>query len=268
MSFSGASIALGLVKKKSFKSLIVGFTGSNDAIVPSRKQLSKQLDLKYELYVSMLTDLIAKHDYICATADIWSANNRSYMGMTCHFIDEKTYFRQSYVIGCIRIKGSHNYQNITEVITEIAKTYKIDLSKITHIVTDNASNFGKAFRVFSSLPTHEASTSDLGNFDEESSESSNFDSGSDCSDLDAERVNLNNLLNEESNLGNNGSFFLPQHMLCCAHTLNLIAANDISKISNNDYNKMSKSTFNKLSNFWNLASRSTAASDTIYDVCK
>jgi hypothetical protein len=88
----------------------------------------------------MLTDLIAKHEYICATADIWSANNQNYMGihyflvlmhiinidyfiinyetfigMTCHFIDEETYFRQSYVIGCIRIKGSHNYQNITEV---------------------------------------------------------------------------------------------------------------------------------------------------------
>ncbi|XP_025191323.1 uncharacterized protein LOC112591661, partial [Melanaphis sacchari] len=63
--------------------LIVGLTGSNNDIVPSRKQLSKQLDLKYELYVSMLTNLVAKHDYICATADKWSANNRSYMGMTC-----------------------------------------------------------------------------------------------------------------------------------------------------------------------------------------
>ncbi|KAL4104536.1 hypothetical protein QTP88_019831 [Uroleucon formosanum] len=187
-------------EKESFKSLIVGLTRSNDAIVPSRKELSKQLDLKYEQYVSMLTDLIAKQDYICATADIWSVNNRSYMGMTCHFIDEETYFRQSYVIGCIRIKGNHNYQNITEVITEIAKTYKIDLSKITHVVTDNASNFGKAFRTFSSLPTHEAT-------------------------------------------------------------------NDISKMSNNDYNKISKSTFSKLSNFWNLA-RSTAVSDTIYEVCK
>lgn len=192
-----------------------------------------------------------------------------FVGMTCHVIDEETYFRQSYVIGCIRIKGSHNYQNITEVMIEITKTYKIDLSKVTHIVTDNASNFGKAFRVFSSLPPHEeASTSDVGNFDENSSESSNFDSESDCSDLDSERVNLNNLLNLESNLANNGSFFLPQHMLCCAHTLNLIAASDISKISNHDYNKISKSTFNKLTHFWNLASRSTAASDTIYDICK
>jgi hypothetical protein len=56
-------------------------------------------------------------------------------------------------------------------------------------------------------------------------------------------------------------------MLCCAHTLNLIAASDISNISNNDYNKISKSTFYKLTNFWNLASRSTVASNTIYDIC-
>lgn len=69
-------------EKKSFKRLILGLTGSNDVnVVPSRKQLSKQLDLKYELYVSMLTNLVAKHDYICATADIWSANKRSYMGI-------------------------------------------------------------------------------------------------------------------------------------------------------------------------------------------
>ncbi|KAL4143216.1 hypothetical protein QTP88_005574 [Uroleucon formosanum] len=108
----------------------------------------------------------------------------------------------------------------------------------------------------------------LGKFYENSSESSNLDSGSDGSDLDSERVNLNNLLNVESNLGNNGSFFLPQNLLCCAHTLNLIASNEIFKISNNDHNKTSKSTFSKLSNFWNLASRSTAASDTIYDICK
>ncbi|XP_060844455.1 uncharacterized protein LOC132931171 [Rhopalosiphum padi] len=73
-------------EKKSLKRLIVRLTESNDDIVPSRKQLSKQLDLKYELYVSMLTNLVAKHDYICATADIWSANNQRYMGMTCHFI--------------------------------------------------------------------------------------------------------------------------------------------------------------------------------------
>lgn len=73
--------------------------------------------------------------------DYFIINYNLFVEMTCHFIDKETYFRQSYVIGCIHVKGSHNYQNITEVIIDITKTYKIDLSKITHIITDNASKF-------------------------------------------------------------------------------------------------------------------------------
>lgn len=67
-------------EKPSFKRLITGLTGSNDSIIPNRRQLSKHLDNKYESYVSMLMDLIAKSSFVCTTADIWSTNNRSYMG--------------------------------------------------------------------------------------------------------------------------------------------------------------------------------------------
>ncbi|CAI6374879.1 unnamed protein product [Macrosiphum euphorbiae] len=103
---------------------------------------------------------------------------------------------------------------------------------------------------------------DLGNIDENSSVSSNSDNGSDCSNFELENVEFNNLfLTSESNSKNDGTFCLPKHMLCCAHTLNLIAASDISKMSDNNYNKISKSNLT-------LASRSTAASDKVYDICK
>ncbi|XP_022181577.1 uncharacterized protein LOC111041578 [Myzus persicae] len=69
-------------EKPSFKRLIIGLTGSNDSIIPNRRQLSKLLDNKYESYVSMLMELIAKSSFVCTTADIWSTNNRSYMGFT------------------------------------------------------------------------------------------------------------------------------------------------------------------------------------------
>lgn len=73
-------------EKKSFQNLILGLTGTNDtSIIPNRKQLSSQLESKYKIYVSMLTGLIEKQKYVCATADIWSANNRSYMGTSCIF---------------------------------------------------------------------------------------------------------------------------------------------------------------------------------------
>jgi len=45
----------------------------------------------------------------------------SFVGMICHLIFEETYFCYSFAIGCIPIKGSHKYQNITEVITELQK---------------------------------------------------------------------------------------------------------------------------------------------------
>jgi len=97
----------------------------------------------------MLTLLIKNHTYICTTADIWSWNNKSYLGSTCNFIDEETFERHSYILGCRRIRGGYNFLNITEVINEIHKTYQICNTKISHIVTDNASNFAKAFRSFS-----------------------------------------------------------------------------------------------------------------------
>lgn len=54
-----------------------------------------------------------------------------------------------YVLGCRCVKSSHTYLNIAKGIIKILKTFNIKNSKITHCVTDNASNFGKAFRTFS-----------------------------------------------------------------------------------------------------------------------
>jgi hypothetical protein len=62
---------------------------------------------------------------------------------------EDTYERKSYVLGCIKIKGSNDYLNIAEVLTKMMEKYKIDILKVTHIVTDNATNFGKSFKIFS-----------------------------------------------------------------------------------------------------------------------
>lgn len=81
--------------------------------------------------------------------NIWSANNKSYLGKTIHYIEQGTFERKSLVIACRRIKFSHTYENIANSIDAIHKDYEIDVSKVTHTVTDNVSNFGKAFRLFS-----------------------------------------------------------------------------------------------------------------------
>jgi len=75
---------------------LAGITDSS--LLPNRRQLANDLKLRYSTYINMMTNLIEKQSYICITADIWSANNKSSMGMTCHYIEENTYIRHSYVL--------------------------------------------------------------------------------------------------------------------------------------------------------------------------
>jgi len=167
---------LATCQKPSFRRLIMGLAGIRDsALLPNTKVIRKELHLRYNSYVTMLTDLISKQTYICTTADISSCNNKSYLGMTCHFLDENTFIRHSYILGCRRIKGSHKYINIAQVFSTITQTFQINNSKISHTVTDNGTNIGKAFRIFST-PTiennNQDSTTNSNWFDGTSDESS------------------------------------------------------------------------------------------------
>jgi len=266
---------LATCEKPSFKRLIRGLT-SDSIVLPYRKALASELNLKFKAYVEMLTDYIEKQSFVCVTADIWSANNKSYLGMTCHFIDEINYNRYSYILACRRIKGNHTYLNIAKVINEIIQDFKIENDKITHVVTDNASNFGKAFRTFSKQyivtdNTHISDSNYLGLISSDDSDSDDnitisSDDDVNSSNLEFDVVDLSSLiLNYKETITNTIS--LPSHITCSAHTLNLIASVDTAKIVDQAYNSISKSTFKKLSSFWNLLSRSTVVSDKVFDLC-
>lgn len=265
-------------QKPAFRRLIMGLSGITDEeLLPDRKVMSKLLKFRYTSYVTMLTDLISKVSFICTTANIWSSNNKSYLGMTCHFLDEITYSRYSYVIGCRRIKGSHTYLNIAQVMNEITKTFKINNSKISHTVTDNATNFGKAFRTFSinlqtpnesQLSVHSSNINWFNTSDDESNVERS-DSDSEVDNADVEITDISTLLSNSNDVEYNDDdeFCLPEHLTCTAHTLSLIATSDVAKISDKNYNNISRSVFTKLNAFWNILSRSSVASDKIYEIC-
>jgi len=258
-------------EKPAFKRLVKGLCGLGDAtFLPDRRVISKELNNKYISYITILTDLIAKQTFICTTADIWSCNNKSYLGMTCHFIDEHTYVRYSYVLGCKRIKGSHTYFNITETMIEITHTYNIQNSKISHTVTDNASNFGKAFRTYSlkSIGQESLYINSDNWFGDETICDDDHNTGEDidyCS-ADFDTIEWSTMVQNSEDIESD-DICLPDHITCSAHTLNLIATVDVDKISDKCYTINSKSAFSKLCSFWNLLSRSTVASDKVYNIC-
>lgn len=54
--------------------------------------------------------------------------------------------RKSVVLVCRRFKGTYSYNKIAELITHIFADYELDTDKTVSVVTNNGSNFVKAFK--------------------------------------------------------------------------------------------------------------------------
>ena len=71
--------------------------------------------------------------------------NRSYLGMTVHWIDSETLSRQSAALACRRMKGRHTFDVIAKMIAAVLHEFQLT-GRVCMITTDSGSNFIKAFR--------------------------------------------------------------------------------------------------------------------------
>lgn len=73
--------------------------------------------------------------------DGWtSVQNISYLGITCHFVDNETKFLVSAVLDTVLIE---KLETIKHIVSEVISEWGID-GKVKCIVTDNAANMVKA----------------------------------------------------------------------------------------------------------------------------
>ena len=84
-------------------------------------------------------------NFVCTTADVWTAHNKTFFGMTVHWIDPSTLQRCKAAICCTRLVGHHTYDALASKIESIHRSCSLN-EKITVTVTDNVSNFVKALR--------------------------------------------------------------------------------------------------------------------------
>lgn len=87
-----------------------------------------------------LKKLFQKINHMCATSDIWSRSNVSFIAVTVHFYCPKTLELQSRFIACSHFPGSHTANKISEKLNLIFEEYGI-LNKVAYITTDSASNY-------------------------------------------------------------------------------------------------------------------------------
>ena len=143
------------VESAAFRKLIGGICSTQ---VPDRKSFTAHMDKLYDAMVTKVKEILDTVDFVSTTADVWTAHNRSYLGMTVHWINPITLKRCKAAIACIRVTGHHTYDALAEKIEHVHASYGLT-RKVTATVTDNRSNFVKAFTVFRQSPLDSSSIS-------------------------------------------------------------------------------------------------------------
>uniref|UniRef100_H3B2V5 HAT C-terminal dimerisation domain-containing protein n=1 Tax=Latimeria chalumnae TaxID=7897 RepID=H3B2V5_LATCH len=216
---------LDIVEQPSFKQLVEG---------PNTKRTI--LTLPFRTMRTTIMVCLADIKSVCTTADIWTAHNKSFFGMMCHWIDPTSLQWVSTALACTRIRGKHTFNVIASLIDEIHTSFSLG-DKVVRTVTDNRSNFAKAFKEYG--------------FQEKEDE--------EAAEVDHKFGLISDVIDQP--------FQLPKHQHCTAHTLNLIAAYDIHKhlSCTSSTSAVYRSSIAKCSAFWNKASRSCKVYEVIED---
>lgn len=220
------------IEKTSFRNLVSGL--SLGFLPPCRRTTLNYLENRKKQISDRLTQVLGQVDYICTTADIWTSNKKSYMGVTCHYINTDL-SRRSAVLTCRRIKFSHTYVEIGHLLAEIHKSFNLVGKKLVGTVTDNAANFAKSFKIYSIPENVDTQDTDSVNDDDQS-----IISSQNIPDLKTLQLSID----VDSDDDDDSAINLPPHLRCCSHTLNLIATVDSEEaLKVTDYKKIYNSTF-------------------------
>uniref|UniRef100_A0A8C1I096 Transposase n=1 Tax=Cyprinus carpio carpio TaxID=630221 RepID=A0A8C1I096_CYPCA len=249
-----------LVEKPSFQDLIVELQPSS--AVMSHTTVRRKIDSDTSKMKERLKNEMKKVPYIATTTDCWTARRRSFIGVTAHWLDPCSFERRSAALACRQLRGSHTFDALAAVLTDIHAKYEISL-KVVRTTTDNGSNFVKAFRVFGQQD--ENNNEELvaeGTIEEE-------EVGEDCDasdgEVEVEFMDVESILEEDDGL----QYQLPKHHRCACHLLNLVSTVDVDRANKTEaYKKLSRSAFSKCQTLWNKASRSPQNAELIEEHCK
>ena len=144
---ASSSVPNSIVENEEFRSLILTLDPRYQ--VPSRSLISVEidrvlLDLKEKIQ-SYLMD--AQKVSICA--DVWTKKGMttSYLGLTAHFFCRRDLKRHVATIAVRRLPHPHTADNIKTLMDTVLLEWEIPLNKVEVVITDNASNMVKAFKL-------------------------------------------------------------------------------------------------------------------------
>ncbi|CAL1672608.1 unnamed protein product [Lasius platythorax] len=152
----------------------------------------------------------------------------------------------------------------------ILKEFTLDVAKVTHIVTNNATNFGKVFRCFGVTRFKSSDRIQCNVEENEDILNDTEESDSDIEINEFDKIAPNNYIHDHDNAFTDklGDKVILSPQITCSHTLNHITTTDCKQFLDNPGNialkKVYRFVFAKLNALWNLLSSSTVASDIYF----
>lgn len=225
--------------------------------------------------------------YFSATCDIWSRNNRSYIGVNVHYIIESTNELKTVLIACERFHGSHDHKAVAKKLKDIFARYNIS-KKVVAITTDNAgefkcafTRFGKNYDEFANIASEREDDciwfNDLLMGPENYGDEFEYMRMSDLVDktgiissmidqnapTDSDFV-IHDIVFADSDTEDADGVKLPSQIKCSAHTLNLLGKTDsFNALLDDKYCDIYGEVFTKLNLIWGSSTSSRANSEIV-----
>lgn len=228
---------LATVEQKEFTDLVQGLCPG--AGVMSRRTLRRRIDDEFTAKTTNLKETLKTLKHVCTTADIWSTKKTSCMGVTVHWIHRDTLERESAALACRHFPSPHTYSRIAELLEEIHTEYGLTTEMIVATVTDNASNFVKAFEEFNICILSD---------------------GQD--EIEEQERDLSYVIIDPEEEEMSGcSIILPPRIRCATHTLSLVSTTDAKKSikEHPTLSRLNHSTMAKCSALWTASGRPKSA---------
>lgn len=73
----------------------------------SRRNLSQHVETLFQRNIEEVKHDLRNTNFVCTTADVWSAKRRSFLGVTAHWIDAETFERKSVALACRKFGGEN-----------------------------------------------------------------------------------------------------------------------------------------------------------------
>jgi len=97
-----------------------------------RRTLMSILAERFRASRSALTHLFSEINFVASTADCWFAHNRSFLGMTAHWIDPCDLSRKDAMLCCRKVDVSHTHDILGAIVDDVHRGFDI-IHKVNRI---------------------------------------------------------------------------------------------------------------------------------------